>query len=574
MGCRTITCAVIGALALNGCAFQKRTARMALDHNEFAAQATNRQTVLNILRARDRSALHFTSFGNISGKVNLTALGEASAIRNDNSRSRQFNADGDPTQTTRGIPTLNATVRASATVTTGTDFTLAVNATDEFYKGIMGPVTQPVIIHYLEQGWPADLLSFLFLRRIEFYAGIRQHLTTEDCRKRIQEASDAGRNAPDDCTKELGDYRLLSVANSADRTEDSAPFAELIRCRRLAVGQSSPKATEVRFDQLSQIGGITDTNLPKVVDRKPANDRYGVDFGRRAPVLTLALTGDPLRTAQQSGEQDPERLKRIIAKDTAERCGPTRFMIQDAFARMARVAAAYPADYPHAVAAIGSLPAALPVPDSGPNVLERAPLPLGVLPVVQGYEGRCIVHPQAERRSNPLLFEAQVKASRGDPAPAVAPSALLEPMAWTVPGPELAGRLGSSIDPLLSRNYFGASARTGYEIDLKVLMTLRSVEGIIYYLGEYVRRGAGPCVRGYTGDQLVPILTIYKGKPRSPHDAFAEVDYRGDSFWVPITGPGIEADRSSQVINLVQQLLNLHRTSKELPTVQTVRVAN
>jgi hypothetical protein len=59
-------------------------------------------------------------------------------------------------------------------------------------------------------------------------------------------------------------------------------------------------------------------------------------------------------------------------------------------------------------------------------------------------------------------------------------------------------------------------------------------------------------------------------------DILADVSYRRRRYAVPLSGAeiGPEAGRSSQTISLVQQLLNLHRSSKDLPVTPVVRVAN
>jgi len=40
------------------------------------------------------------------------------------------------------------------------------------------------------------------------------------------------------------------------------------------------------------------------------------------------------------------------------------------------------------------------------------------------------------------------------------------------------------------------------------------------------------------------------------------------------SSPNFEAGRSPQVITLVQQMLNLHRSAKDLPSTPVVRVVN
>ena len=66
---RNLLALLAGSLLLGGCAFRTQATGMAVDYNDFVAQTTNRQTVLNILRAREREPMHFTSFSEVFGQI-------------------------------------------------------------------------------------------------------------------------------------------------------------------------------------------------------------------------------------------------------------------------------------------------------------------------------------------------------------------------------------------------------------------------------------------------------------------------------------------------------------------------
>jgi hypothetical protein len=161
---------------------------MAVDYNDFVAQTTNRQTVLNILRAREREPMHFTSFAEVFGQIRGTGSASLGAAFNGDSGARtgtdtlvtNAGPNGVVTGTaetvtdtvTDNIGATNFTPSIGLQVTTGTDFKVAANTTDEFYKGILNPVSPATVIHYLRQGFPPDLMSHLLIGRLEFSAVI------------------------------------------------------------------------------------------------------------------------------------------------------------------------------------------------------------------------------------------------------------------------------------------------------------------------------------------------------------------------------------------------------------------
>ena len=121
----------------------------------------------------------------------------------------------------------------------------------------------------------------------------------------------------------------------------------------------------------------------------------------------------------------------------------------------------------------------------------------------------------------------------------------------------------------------------GYKTELLIDVSLRSVEGMINYLGEYVRtenerpRAYGRCEDGQYR-QCIPLIVIRPAEEAGNVESFIEVDYKGKRYIVPVSGEDIRtgAGFSSQVIGLVQTMLNLHRSAEALPSTPLVRVIN
>ncbi len=127
---------------------------------------------------------------------------------------------------------------------------------------------------------------------------------------------------------------------------------------------------------------------------------------------------------------------------------------------------------------------------------------------------------------------------------------------------------------------FALAVRTGggelQTVRLRIEVTIRSVEGIIYYLGELARgelniggvnMGSPPTVP--TGAGYNQVLF----RVRQNCTGFgAEIDavYNGTRYCVSIDPSG--ADRSSQVMEIVLQLLALNTSAKTLPAPSVITV--
>lgn len=475
------------ALLCSGCAFRRQAAGMAIEHNDFVAQTTNRQTVLNILRAREREPMHFTSFANIAGKVQAQGVlglstgvgGNFGSLGRTDTNTANSGPTGAPTSSTvtdTVVNTLNRgatnwTPQASITVNTGTDFQVAANASEEFYRGILGPLSSGIIIHYLRQGFPADLLSHLVIGRLEFYARIA---------------------APG---QEPVTVRLGEIRNSPDDARSAALFGAAMRCRQLAY-EAKPVPASSLTVPLASLSGVA----PEVLAR-----------------LT-AVSGPDGAISYQLATPARNDFSLVLARPERADCAATDALLAQWFRE-------------HAPA---GTPLAAETSDSG-----------------------AVAHPYT-------LSSDQTPQSTSAQS-GTAERAISE------------GITGAGGLTVSNRRYFNHLLSGGYETELVVEITIRSVEGILYYLGEYVRDvDTSPMLWGANCGYCIPIIRIRPASEIGASDRFIDVNYRGRLYAVPIAGAHINdvSGRSSQVISLVQQLLNLHRSSRDLPFTPLLRVAN
>lgn len=462
---RAILAAMVVVLLCTGCAFRRHVAGMAIEHNDFVAQTTNRQTVLNILRAREREPMHFTSFASVSGKAQGTArvgfntsvfAGDPETVTNSTVTKTGTEGALIDTSTTRTrAETLNpgvtsVTPSAEVSVTTGTDFILGVEASEKFYRGIMGPLSPGIVSYYLRQGFPPDLLSHLVIRRIE----IQARITGPDGRQH-QIPLGAFDNSPDE----------LATAQTDEERSQAGAFEELMRCWQLSYNLIPAPSPAV--------------GPPEVRDF----------------ALALAATGD------QECEKETELRQSVASWWRAQ-----------------------------------------PAPMSRQSPGQNAP---PFTPSIAPATGTIAV------TATPPNDREQVTQGVG----------------------------GSGLETLYSGNFFNGTLPSGYRGEIIIYITLRSVEGILYYLGEYVRNpDTSPKLRYRTCPEhqryCLPIIRIVDASQVRPDMRFVDLTYRGNSYAVPMAGRELNADggRSSQAISLVQQLLNLHRSAADLPGV--IRVVN
>ncbi|MDP4077672.1 hypothetical protein [Acidovorax sp. A1169] len=142
-------CAVFFALLATGCATKTEIADQAVKGSLATEDVNNRLLLLNIVRAYHRYPMHFVRFNGLRGPIGI----------------------GAPTVT---IPTpvgpdfTNQIYQLSTTIKFDQpSFDLQLQDTQEFYRGLTTPLRPEVMQYFLEQGWPQQMILWLFVREIE-----------------------------------------------------------------------------------------------------------------------------------------------------------------------------------------------------------------------------------------------------------------------------------------------------------------------------------------------------------------------------------------------------------------------
>lgn len=501
---------LILVLALGGCAFRGPAVRMAVDHNDFVAQTTNQQTVLNILRASYREPMHFTSFSQVRGTVDVNAGAGLDYTNPPNSNGTEITEEmpgvdqpiSKITEKVTGSLVGNTwKPNLSVGVSTGTSFDIVINADEAFYRGIMSPLSPETVVFYLRQGIDGELLSHLMIGSIRFYADISCIVdeTTGGC---VYDTPKPGEK-PKTFNQII---ELTKLTNAPDEEDYFKAFKDALACRVVDYELVKKQVTGLPISNLSQLSNIDKTVLDKV------------DYADTNPMVPAL---------KYSKKNDKAFELTLSAPRREDMCELQRSTLENKFEVLLD-----PEDQAHSNHNFGQPHKIFKKTKSrserSPNRYKFSTSPTRQTDLREGKEGRS------------ASFEED-----------------------------------SFFNHLIDTNFYKAT--------LVVDVNFRSVEGILYYLGEYIRvKGQEDRTERYiqateNGSPLaVPILRVVETKDLENMQPFVSVTYRDKEYSVPLSGQRLtsQSGRSSQVIAIVQQLLNLHRSSKALPTTGLVRLAN
>lgn len=467
MQARSTAVMAVLALAIGGCAFKPQLQRVAVDQNQLVADTTNQLVLTNILRASERQPLHFTSIGKLTGNVQITALGNMGGdIRNDDADTVKTGPQGGLIETSRAEgtdlykPFLQGQVMSNSTIDVG------VHDTQEFYQGMTGSVPASLIAHYLRQGWPEELLTYLLVGSVDFVA-----------RDEVRDATGA----------------VLFKQGEVVATLDNDPwapagFAEFATCYQLAA--YTKKANDSRLVNLRSLGPIALADLitldgdkyDLVIDPDHPEERWIVRKGRATETLTLKRDAG----CQQAAKSEEDAKAKALTEPQTPQPRPRTTPLKSAGSGLA---------------------------------------------------------------VDMELFGVQA----APPARSREPSAAAD------------GGLA------IAKLNVGRTSGGMVSVETDIHLVLRSTDGLIYYVGEYLRagkvQGGRPpfLMKGYDQTQR-PLFVATTERPKR---AFAMTRFEGRTYYIPA---GDEGGRSSQVVALIEQMMNLQKSAKDRPTTQTVRV--
>ncbi|MEO0424152.1 MAG: hypothetical protein AAF184_17570 [Pseudomonadota bacterium] len=158
--------------ALTGCtSLSGQIGQNAVDYNHAVADMATQVAFLNVLRARERLPRSYTALSQIQGNLNATVGGEVALTTPlGDSEMRTFkNSGGDGTVDevfSYAGPSLAPKLTGS--ITSDPNFTVAVLATQEFYQGILRPLSVSQVALFLSQGWRSDMIAHLMIESVRF----------------------------------------------------------------------------------------------------------------------------------------------------------------------------------------------------------------------------------------------------------------------------------------------------------------------------------------------------------------------------------------------------------------------
>ncbi len=136
-----------------GCAIVDDFSGRAVDFNLQAEQVQEQTMLLNIVRASMRRPMQFTGLQSITGSASMSVGSTLSA------------PFGAPEHRPRNAVSPDV-FGASGTVSGGPTFIVPVLDTQEFYEGILNPISLQIFDYYLQQGIPPEVLFDLFVSKI------------------------------------------------------------------------------------------------------------------------------------------------------------------------------------------------------------------------------------------------------------------------------------------------------------------------------------------------------------------------------------------------------------------------
>lgn len=133
-----------------GCATPKQVADQTVNMSLAIEDANNRMMLLNVVRAYNRMPMQFFRVNKVAGPAGVGSV-------------------------TQGFtPALNGLFNAATAFTLASSYKPDQPAFDitpldsqEFYQGITKPIDPKLFGYYLSQGWPRQLLFYMFVREIE-----------------------------------------------------------------------------------------------------------------------------------------------------------------------------------------------------------------------------------------------------------------------------------------------------------------------------------------------------------------------------------------------------------------------
>ena len=524
--CRTLAIAAIAVcpLALTGCAVVDKYSDRAVEYNLQAEKTQQQNLLLNVIRASLRRPMQFTGLTSITGTA--SASGSVTGGYTNAHQTPFFSLfpNPPPSNTSTVISrVVTGTGSGTASMSGGPTFTVPVLDTQEFYQGILTPITHQIFDYYVKQGYPPQILFDLFVASVDIIATDSPRCERFTFRNDVRDEVNFGQ------FQALADY-LLSSGFTTERITETRSYGPAI-----SMPHKPTNATE----------------SAAMVDAYSKAAAAGLEFGRDRP-------GDA-----QRGPTEPSL--HLQKKSSRYRFCFTRNITQ-------------------------------------------ASTWLGP-PEEQAYCGYASV----QRRARPRSANRCGIIGGGDQGSGEGGTSQFYDIKLSDALLDRIKRVQSASPSNYNypENFFPIGAFRNKHVTFQ--FNTRSVEGILYYLGEITRQYQRPesggeqrptqvktglrygtiphdeCNPIQNRGQREPKTDLFRLTPDRRHDgrtyfcenlfvletgiapdAFYSVTYDGQTYSIP--NDPARAGRSLQVLELLKQLLALHTSAKQLPQSSVISI--
>jgi hypothetical protein len=205
----------------------------------------------------------------------------------------------------------------SAEVTAGPSFDIGILDTQEFYQGILRAVDPDVVASFINMGWRPDLITALFVERVELRVatGSRQSALERTLR-------------PDPERGERPEVTWV-LSNDPHDAEESAAFGQFLQCFGLRPAVERSKATPLwpvdKLDKL-RLGDLALLDGQKLAlgEARPDSERMVErpgTTGRTVGLLAMREPGAEACAFQFVRDDDP-RVKERLSIDMYHKAAP------------------------------------------------------------------------------------------------------------------------------------------------------------------------------------------------------------------------------------------------------------
>jgi hypothetical protein len=145
----------------------------AMRYNEAVEEAQNKMLLLNIVRAKMHRPMYITDLSKITGNIKLDI--NTGPIETDYTPFVQSTTTTDPmtkimTTTSPARNLFGGKLVPSVDYAHSPTFDVNVLSTQEFMNGFLKPASKDLLSYYWEQGWPQELLLYLFVHHVRVHS--------------------------------------------------------------------------------------------------------------------------------------------------------------------------------------------------------------------------------------------------------------------------------------------------------------------------------------------------------------------------------------------------------------------